>query len=67
MKITPFNIDEELEDGHYDETGSFQWKKKDVNFHFGFFLLFFENLFRKKKFMMHGLMKSIGQMSKITN
>ncbi|UJR13398.1 hypothetical protein I4U23_000413 [Adineta vaga] len=29
VKITPFNIDEELEDGHYDETGCFQWKKKD--------------------------------------
>jgi len=29
VKITPFNLDEELEDGHYDETGSFQWKKKD--------------------------------------
>jgi hypothetical protein len=34
VKITPFNIDEELEDGHYDETGCFQWKKKDVCFHF---------------------------------
>ncbi|CAF4428469.1 unnamed protein product, partial [Adineta steineri] len=30
VKITPFNIDEELEDGHYDETGCFHWKKKDV-------------------------------------
>ena len=30
VKITPFNIDEELEDGHYDESGCFQWKKKDV-------------------------------------
>jgi len=30
VKITPFNIDEELEDGHYDDTGCFQWKKKDV-------------------------------------
>ncbi|CAF1094233.1 unnamed protein product [Rotaria sp. Silwood1] len=29
VKITPFNIDEELEEGHYDETGCFQWKKKD--------------------------------------
>ncbi|CAF3712821.1 unnamed protein product [Adineta steineri] len=29
VKITPFNIDEELEDGHYDETGCFHWKKKD--------------------------------------
>lgn len=32
VKITPFNIDEELEDGHYDESGCFQWKKKDVKF-----------------------------------
>lgn len=30
VKITPFNVDEELEDGDYDETGCFQWKKKDV-------------------------------------
>jgi CD2 antigen cytoplasmic tail-binding protein 2 len=30
VKITPFNIDEEMEEGHYDETGCFQWKKKDV-------------------------------------
>ncbi len=30
VKITPFNIDEELDEGHYDETGCFQWKKKDV-------------------------------------
>jgi hypothetical protein len=30
VKITPFNIDEELEEGHYDETGCFHWKKKDV-------------------------------------
>ena len=30
VKITPFNIDDELEDGHYDETGCFQWKKKEV-------------------------------------
>ncbi|CAF1066145.1 unnamed protein product [Rotaria sordida] len=29
VKITPFNIDEELEEGHYDETGCYQWKKKD--------------------------------------
>ncbi|CAF0966942.1 unnamed protein product [Adineta ricciae] len=29
VKITPFNIDEELEDGHYDETGCFRWNKKD--------------------------------------
>ncbi|CAM4852836.1 unnamed protein product [Rotaria socialis] len=29
VKITPFNIDEEMEDGHYDESGCFQWKKKD--------------------------------------
>jgi len=31
VKITPFNIDDEMEDGHYDETGCFQWRKKDVN------------------------------------
>ncbi len=30
VKITPFNIEEELEEGHYDETGCFHWKKKDV-------------------------------------
>lgn len=30
VKITPFNIDEELEEGHYDPSGCFQWKKKDV-------------------------------------
>ncbi|CAF1036439.1 unnamed protein product [Rotaria sordida] len=33
VKITPFNIDEELEEGHYDETGCYQWKKKDVCIH----------------------------------
>lgn len=31
VKITPFNIDEELDEGHYDDTGCFQWKKKDVS------------------------------------
>ncbi len=30
VKITPFNIEEELDEGHYDETGCFHWKKKDV-------------------------------------
>ena len=30
VKITPFNIDEEMEEGHYDESGTFHWKKKDV-------------------------------------
>ncbi|CAF0776713.1 unnamed protein product [Rotaria sp. Silwood1] len=29
VKITPFNIEEEMEEGHYDETGCFQWRKKD--------------------------------------
>lgn len=29
VKITPFNIDEEMEEGHYDESGTFHWKKKD--------------------------------------
>ena len=30
VKITPFNIDEEMEEGYYDESGCFQWKKRDV-------------------------------------
>ncbi|CAF0733994.1 unnamed protein product [Rotaria sordida] len=29
VKITPFNIEEEMEEGHYDESGCFQWRKKD--------------------------------------
>jgi hypothetical protein len=28
--MTPFNIDEEMEEGHYDQTGCFQLKTKDV-------------------------------------
>jgi hypothetical protein len=42
VKITPFNIDEELEDGHYDETGCFHWKKKDVCL---FFILMLQSIF----------------------
>jgi hypothetical protein len=34
VKITPFNVDEEMEEGHYDETGCFHWKKKDVLIYF---------------------------------
>ena len=34
VKITPFNIDEEMEEGHYDESGTFHWKKKDVKITF---------------------------------
>jgi len=30
VKITPFNVEEELDEGHYDEEGCFHWKKKDV-------------------------------------
>jgi len=30
VKITPFNVEEELDEGHYDEAGCFHWKKKDV-------------------------------------
>ncbi|CAF0981555.1 unnamed protein product [Didymodactylos carnosus] len=29
IKITPFNIDEEMDEGHYDADGCFQWKKRD--------------------------------------
>lgn len=71
VKITPFNVDEELEDGNYDETGCFQWKKKDVRqFKSNRNLktkMFFHRCFRKKKFAMLGSMKSIGPMLKTTN
>jgi len=29
IKITPFNVDEEMEEGHYDESGNYHWKKRD--------------------------------------
>lgn len=63
VKITPFNIDEELEDGHYDETGCFRWNKKDVSQWKYIKLLVYGLLFiRKKKSMMLGSMISIGPM-----
>ena len=30
-KVTGFNVDEEMEEGHYDQTGCFQWKINNVH------------------------------------
>nr|XP_018902961.1 PREDICTED: CD2 antigen cytoplasmic tail-binding protein 2 homolog isoform X1 [Bemisia tabaci] len=30
VQITPFNMDEELEDGHFDTDGNFHWKKEKL-------------------------------------
>ena len=31
IKITPFNLKDELDDGNLDEDGFYHWKSKNVN------------------------------------